>query len=84
MLRSGAPQSRLGDKSPAPDTPAGRGFLFRRNVRGTLRCVRGTNLSAVIARSACDEAIQSFRARDFGLLRFARNDVERERNSFSP
>src|SRR5258708_8552289 len=32
---------------------------------------------AVIARSTCDEAIQSFRFDNAGLLRFARNDVDR-------
>ena len=36
----------------------------------------GHGLDRVIARSACDEAIQSFRVRDSGLLRFARNDAK--------
>src|SRR6201991_2129802 len=38
-------------------------------------------LTTVIARSSCDEAIQSVRVRDSGLLRFARND---ERAAFRP
>src|SRR6201999_1911273 len=47
---------------------------------GLLRCARNDVeehcANHVIARSSCDEAIQSFRTRDSGLLRCARNDGE--------
>ncbi len=48
----------------------------RRDQGVTLRSVDGRHcrLHAVIARSSCDEAIQTVSVEDSGLLRFARND----------